>query len=74
MKHLQAAALLKEEDMNDELQKKKKKIGDLYALEYKWKQQYVNQKMEMEVEIRKLEVMKHFQAAALMKNYDGGHE
>ena len=48
--------------------KKKKKIVDLYASEYKWKQQYVNQKMEMEVEIRKLEVMKHFQAAALMKN------
>jgi len=48
--------------------KNKNKIVDLYALEYKWKQQYVNQKMEMEVEIRKLELVKHFQAAALLKN------
>ena len=29
MKHLQAAALLKEEDMNDELQKKKKNWGSV---------------------------------------------
>lgn len=36
MKHLQAAAHLKRmENMNDELQPKKKN-EDLYALEYKW--------------------------------------
>lgn len=69
MKNLQATAHLKRmENMNDELQPKKKKNEDLYALEYKWNnQQYINQKMEMEMKIRKLEVMKHLQVATLPK-------